>query len=103
MMSWLTSPIVTLSSFHRNGRPEGSETVVVLRRYTPEAQSQPEAENTVYDAAATRTRAEVPNQAIPVHCGEGRVLQLARTHGNTGQDLVPESAGQGEAATGGGN
>ena len=69
-------------------------------RHAAEAQAQPEAAHPLHHAAALRPGEEVPGQAVPEHCRAGRVLGLAQAHRDAGQDLVPEQAGQVEAAAG---
>ncbi len=69
-------------------------------RHPAQAQAQPQAKDAIYHAAALGPGEEVPPEAVPQHCGEGRVLCLAEADGDTGEDLVPEPAGQVQAAAG---
>ena len=66
-----------------------------------EAQNQPEASHAIHHVPAAGTGAQVPPEAVPVHRGTCRVLELAQPDRDTGEDLVPEPACKGQAAAGG--
>jgi len=66
-----------------------------------EAQEQQEASDPLHHLAAAGAGAQVPPEAVPVHRGEGRVLQLPAPDGDAGEDLVPEQKGQSQKTTGG--
>lgn len=68
-----------------------------------EAQAESETADPVHDAAAAVAGEEVPGEAVPVDSGAGGVLQQSAPDRDAGEDLVPEPAGEGEAAAGGGD
>lgn len=64
-------------------------------------QEQQETQNSLHHLSAALPGEEVPTETVPVHRGEGRVLQLAQPHGDAGEDLVSEPQGQGQETAGG--
>ena len=69
--------------------------------HTAQAQEQPEAAHALHHPAAAGARAQVQAEAVLVHSGARRVLLVAGPHRGPGEDLVPESARQGQAPAGG--
>lgn len=63
---------------------------------SPQAQAQPQAPHSFHHATTPLLREEVPREAIPEHRRESRVQLLAASHGDAGQDLVPESTSESE-------
>lgn len=49
------------------------------------AQTEPEAEDTVHDAAAVIAREKVSRKAVSDDSGKGRVLVVSSSHGNAGE------------------
>ncbi|XP_026669794.1 uncharacterized protein LOC108625474 isoform X2 [Ceratina calcarata] len=68
-----------------------------------EAQAESEAEDAVHHAAAALVREKVSRKAVPDHRRTSGILVVPSPHGNAGEDLVPEQAGEGEASPRGGN
>lgn len=65
-----------------------------------ETQKQQETSHALHYLAASRPGAQVPPEAVPLHRGEGRVLQLAQPDGDSGQNLVSEQKSQSQETTG---
>lgn len=68
-----------------------------------QTQAEPQAAHSLHHTAAAVAGEEVPGEAIPEHRGAGRVLVIAASHRDTGENLVSKSSRQGQAAAGGGN
>lgn len=69
--------------------------------HAPEAQDEPEAKDSLHHVTTSRSGAQIPPKAVPLDSRACRVLRLAQPHRNSGQDLVPEQEGQGQAPPGG--
>lgn len=66
-----------------------------------ETQEQQKTPDSLHDLSAHVTGEKVPSETVPLHRGEGRVLQLPQPHRDSSQDLVPKPQGQGQETTGG--
>lgn len=66
-----------------------------------QTQKQPQTSDTVHHLATPVTGEEVPAEAVPLHRGAGRVLQLPQPDGDPGQNLVSEPEGQSQETAGG--
>ncbi|XP_076751036.1 homeobox protein Msx isoform X2 [Xylocopa sonorina] len=85
-------------------RPEAAGTGARSGQVHPEeAQAESEAEDAVHHAAAALVGEKVPREAVPDHRGTGGILVVPSPHGDAGENLVPEQAGESEASSGGGN
>lgn len=68
-----------------------------------QAQAEPETPHSLHHPAAALAGEEVPGEAVPEHCGAGRVLLIPPPDRDAGEDLVPEPTRQGQAPAGSGN
>ena len=64
-----------------------------------QTQEQPKTAHSFHHFTTPVPREEVPAEAVPVHRGACRVLRLAQSHGDAGQNLVSEPTSEGQAAS----
>ncbi|CAB0002049.1 unnamed protein product [Nesidiocoris tenuis] len=69
----------------------------------PETQAEQKAEDAIHDSAAAEFGEEIQGKTISEHSRTSGIFQFVTPDGNTGEDLVPKSAGESETIARGGN